>query len=222
MEWGRALVSWVGAWRSPSPPPPDYGFVGTYVVSALPADVVASLAPETWKLVGVVLLMYSLVAIQVASFFAFFAAKDAVQWALARRKAWWAGAKCAKPAEKVKTMVVLGSGGHTAEMLRVVNLLDLDSYCPRVYVVSDTDKMSAERALRFERGSGVAAERLPRFLAIPRSREVGQSYFTSIFSTLRSLISSVAAVFAERPTFLLCNGKVLPLPLVLLLVFSSH
>lgn len=44
----------------------------------------------------------------------------------------------------------LPAGGHTAEMLMLVSGLDKHYYSPRVYVVAETDKMSAKRALTRE------------------------------------------------------------------------
>eukprot|EP00879_Flechtneria_rotunda_P025794 GHRR01027441.1.p2 GENE.GHRR01027441.1~~GHRR01027441.1.p2 ORF type:complete len:104 (+),score=23.07 GHRR01027441.1:593-904(+) len=55
-----------------------------------------------------------------------------------------------KPKGPVRTMIVLGSGGHTAEMLMLVESMDKQFYNPRVYVVAETDKMSAKRALTQE------------------------------------------------------------------------
>ncbi|CAG0918546.1 unnamed protein product [Notodromas monacha] len=53
---------------------------------------------------------------------------------------------CAK-----KTLIVLGSGGHTSEMMRLVTALDKKKYNPRVYLVALTDPRSAEKALEYER-----------------------------------------------------------------------
>lgn len=48
------------------------------------------------------------------------------------------------------TTFTFAAGGHTAEMLMLVASLDKQYYCPRVYVVAETDKMSAKRALTRE------------------------------------------------------------------------
>jgi hypothetical protein len=47
-------------------------------------------------------------------------------------------------------VVVLGSGGHTAEMLRLIEPLDFDKYTRRVYVVSSGDTLSEGKAQEFE------------------------------------------------------------------------
>ena len=117
-----------------------------------------------------------------------------------------------------------------------MKLLDEFKYNPRVYVVSTTDKMSAQRALTLEKlmmttargtskgkdkggqgGKSTAKEqerslRDPKVVRIPRSREVGQSYLTSIFTTLYSLLASMHCVVLERPDLLLCNGPGTCLP----------
>lgn len=42
------------------------------------------------------------------------------------------------------------AGGHTAEMLMLVEGMDKAFYTPRVYVAAETDKMSAKRAFSRE------------------------------------------------------------------------
>lgn len=44
------------------------------------------------------------------------------------------------------TLIVLGSGGHTAEMPALVKHLDKDKLQPRTYVVASTDRMGAQKA----------------------------------------------------------------------------
>jgi len=48
---------------------------------------------------------------------------------------------------------------------------------------------------------------------IPRAREVGQSYFTSIFTTLQSIISSAHIIFKTKPDLLIINGPGTCLPI---------
>jgi len=50
-----------------------------------------------------------------------------------------------------KLVVVLGSGGHTAEMFRLLEVLDFDKYTYRLYVVSSGDSLSEGKARTFER-----------------------------------------------------------------------
>uniref|UniRef100_A0A8C5RPC0 UDP-N-acetylglucosamine transferase subunit ALG14 n=1 Tax=Laticauda laticaudata TaxID=8630 RepID=A0A8C5RPC0_LATLA len=55
----------------------------------------------------------------------------------------------AAPNADVKLLVVAGSGGHTTEILRLLNSLS-KKYCPRHYVLADSDKMSEEKIHSFE------------------------------------------------------------------------
>jgi hypothetical protein len=50
------------------------------------------------------------------------------------------------------------AGGHTAEMLMLVEKLDKVHYAPRVYVVAASDRMSGTRALTKEQGWGGGAK----------------------------------------------------------------
>ncbi|XP_035663371.1 UDP-N-acetylglucosamine transferase subunit ALG14 homolog [Branchiostoma floridae] len=51
----------------------------------------------------------------------------------------------------IRTLVVVGSGGHTTEVLRLMSGLS-DTYSPRYYIIAETDQMSEEKVHRFERG----------------------------------------------------------------------
>ncbi|PNH04785.1 UDP-N-acetylglucosamine transferase subunit ALG14 [Tetrabaena socialis] len=80
-------------------------------------------------------------------------------------------------------------------------------YSPRCYVVAATDPMSGAKALARERlwqktdsPSGFSIRQ------IPRSREVGQSYLTSVATTLYSLLFAFRLVLEERPDLVLVNG----------------
>ena len=91
-----------------------------------------------------------------------------------------------------------------------MKFMNFRKYRPRVYVVSSTDKMSEQRAMAFENqdfdNSKMPAHLQTKVLKIPRSREVGQSYFTSVFTTLFSLFASIACVALEKPS-LVCRTK---------------
>ncbi|GAX74181.1 hypothetical protein CEUSTIGMA_g1630.t1 [Chlamydomonas eustigma] len=126
--------------------------------------------------------------------------------------------KLEKP-DSVKTLVVLGSGGHTAEMMRLVESLDKTRYTPRAYVVAETDKMSGRKASDYENMlsdmkaipgkrtfSEVGGSKNWELFEIPRSREVGQSYVTSIWTTLRAFLHALALVWQVAPQVVLVNG----------------
>eukprot|EP00271_Cylindrocystis_brebissonii_P013291 TRINITY_DN33011_c0_g1_i1.p1 TRINITY_DN33011_c0_g1~~TRINITY_DN33011_c0_g1_i1.p1 ORF type:complete len:232 (-),score=16.67 TRINITY_DN33011_c0_g1_i1:95-790(-) len=118
----------------------------------------------------------------------------------------------------VSTLLVLGSGGHTAEMLNLVNVLNLRRYSPRTYIAAATDNMSLPRARTLEEklaAEGKIDKNAPgtRYLQIYRSREVGQSYVTSVGTTLLATAHAFGLVFAIRPELILCNGPGTCLPL---------
>lgn len=59
---------------------------------------------------------------------------------------------------------------------------------------------------------------------IPRSREVGQSYITSVFTTLRALRTCWRIVLAEKPDLVLANGPgtCIPICAAALLLRAAH
>jgi beta-1,4-N-acetylglucosaminyltransferase len=103
-----------------------------------------------------------------------------------------------------KTFIVLGSGGHTAEMLKLLSGVSLTRYSPRTYIVAENDKLSKAKAEAFESSAGGTGS--ANIKCIPRAREVGQSYFSSVFTTLYSILASMWLVVWNRPDLLLCNG----------------
>ncbi|EAN88358.1 putative glycosyltransferase family 28 protein [Trypanosoma cruzi] len=109
--------------------------------------------------------------------------------------------------------VVLGSGGHTSEMMRAIRALPLDVWRANrpFYVVSATDSHSAALAAEFEKDQ---LRRCCRLITIPRAREVGQSYFLSIFTTLQALGSSLLLIVSEKPDVLFVNGPGVCVPVV--------
>lgn len=72
---------------------------------------------------------------------------------------------------KMRTMVVLGSGGHTTEMLKLMKRFDRDVYSPIAFVVAATDRTSQEKTEIDWQPRAVDT-----FVIIPRSREVTAEY----------------------------------------------
>ena len=50
----------------------------------------------------------------------------------------------------IMTLSFSFKGGHTTEMIRLVGALS-SYYQPRIYIVAETDKMSAEKIVSFEK-----------------------------------------------------------------------
>jgi beta-1,4-N-acetylglucosaminyltransferase len=85
-------------------------------------------------------------------------------------------------------------------MLMLVERLDKAHYAPRVYVTAATDRMSGTKALTKEAAWGAGSKGVAAQLeVIPRSREVGQSYITSVGTTLYSLAFAAWVVLKHRP-----------------------
>ncbi|KAG8345220.1 putative glycosyltransferase family 28 protein [Trypanosoma vivax] len=110
--------------------------------------------------------------------------------------------------------VVLGTGGHTCEMMRTIYALKPAVWRANrpFYVVSDTDHHSGSLAKEFEQSK---FRRYCLLHRIPRAREVGQSYFFSIFSSLRALWSCMFLIAQEKPDVILANGPGVCVPVVL-------
>lgn len=107
----------------------------------------------------------------------------------------------------LRTAIVIGSGGHTAEILKLIQNLNSVNYSPRLYIMASTDTSSEAKIHQIEEtclsrnGSGCY-----KIIKIPRSRSVGQSYITSVFTTLFSFLASLPVMFGKRPELIICNG----------------
>ncbi|XP_019645434.1 PREDICTED: UDP-N-acetylglucosamine transferase subunit ALG14 homolog [Branchiostoma belcheri] len=105
----------------------------------------------------------------------------------------------------IRTVVVVGSGGHTTEVLRLMSGLS-DKYAPRYYIIAETDQMSEEKVHRFERETHPGKKDSYEIQKVPRSREVAQSWLSTVFTTLYATLYSFPMVFRISPDLILCNG----------------
>ncbi|KAL0727603.1 hypothetical protein Bca4012_023696 [Brassica carinata] len=129
--------------------------------------------------------------------------------------------QCGKPFPKgtsrsFTTLIVLGSGGHTAEMLSLLSVLRMDRFTPRFYIAAATDNMSLHKARSFEDSLAdkpAAKEDSLQFTQIYRSREVGQSYVTSVWTTIIATVHALWLMIRIRPQVILCNGPGTCIPL---------
>lgn len=121
----------------------------------------------------------------------------------------------------IKTLIVLGSGGHTTEMLTIVKRLQPERYTPRVYVIAGSDTTSEPRIDEGDRRDW-------EIVRIFRSRSVQQSYATSVFTTVWSILMTIPMLYRVRPQLILCNGPGTCVPICLiafvfrLLAIFSH
>lgn len=144
----------------------------------------------------------------------------------------------AKRPRPVKLMIVLGSGGHTFEMLKLVENISPGAYSPRIYVTATSDTMSAEKAKQLEmwRVASSSQVLLLRFLSskkdasdspemeepsdyiverIPRCRELHQSWITTVPTTLYAIFRTLPVLFRHLPDVIVCNGPGTCFPIVL-------
>ncbi|KAH9749335.1 glycosyltransferase [Citrus sinensis] len=108
------------------------------------------------------------------------------------------------------------SCGHTAEMMNLLSVLQMDRFTPRFYIAAATDNMSLQKARVFEDSllhKKVIKGSSAQFMQIYRSREVGQSYVTSVWTTLLATTHALWLMVKIRPQVVLCNGPGTCIPL---------
>lgn len=105
-----------------------------------------------------------------------------------------------------RLLLFLGSGGHTTELLSIIKSLDFSDRFKATFVISSGDQLSIHKL----NGSHLTNYDL---IHIVRARRVGQSYFTSIFTTIAAMIHSFSICFRTRPDLFICNGPGTSIPL---------
>ncbi|KAL4921558.1 oligosaccharide biosynthesis protein Alg14 like-domain-containing protein [Aspergillus aurantiobrunneus] len=103
----------------------------------------------------------------------------------------------------IHLLVVLGSGGHTAEMFSLLRRMKLDpaKYTYRTYIISSGDNFSATKAVEYESTlleHGAESESYV-IVTVPRARRVHQSYLTAPFTTLLSFWSCLLTLCGLHP-----------------------
>ena len=115
-------------------------------------------------------------------------------------------------------------------MLTLLGKFNLQTYSPRRYIVAATDTMSGQKAQTFEHSTAGKTQRagssssasLPfEVVSIPRSREVGQSFRSSTWTTLVAASYAMRAVLSFKPDLVLTNGPGTALPVVVAAVFGN-
>jgi beta-1,4-N-acetylglucosaminyltransferase len=114
---------------------------------------------------------------------------------------------CAKRFHPLRTAVVIGSGGHTTEILKLLQNLNPRNYSPRIYIMASNDATSEVKILEIEE-SCLSRDGLKSYeiVKIPRSRSVGQMYISSVFTTLFAILASFPVMLKKRPELIICNG----------------
>lgn len=113
----------------------------------------------------------------------------------------------------VKTIICIGSGGHTTEMMKLIENINPKFYSPRYYIMSKTDNVSGNKISAFE---NTILHPNYCIIKIPRSRYVNQSYITSVFTTINSALYCIPVVMKIRPDLILCNGPGTCIPICLI------
>ncbi|KAL9065755.1 MAG: hypothetical protein Q9157_007365, partial [Trypethelium eluteriae] len=133
-------------------------------------------------------------------------------------------------------LIVLGSGGHTAEMLAMLRKVDLGDYTRRVWVVGEGDEFSVSQARSFEdqlskslrgnvengsassmqidggdgsTGTSKQQRRVGDYeiKTVPRARQIHQPLLTTPFSSLRTLLTCFPLLlYPSPPDLILTNG----------------
>jgi beta-1,4-N-acetylglucosaminyltransferase len=119
-------------------------------------------------------------------------------------------------------MTMSPTGGHTTEALTLVSALDFSRYTPRVYIISEGDSLSAEKAVALESRKTSSdkvrdcpfdgricssilydltqnehTKREYSLLTIPRARRVHQSLITAVPTAIISFFNCVDHVTME-------------------------
>ena len=108
-------------------------------------------------------------------------------------------------------MIVFGSGGHTTEMLLMIQNLDFNKYGSITFVIGHSDTWSLTKVKDFflkKRNINIEKDfRNLRIISLFRSREVKQSYLTSVFTTLWGLVNSLLIIAKCQPDIVSQNDS---------------
>ena len=105
-----------------------------------------------------------------------------------------------------RLMVILGSGGHTSEMMAILAKVDLSKVTHVDIICTTGDQWSEQKASR-------VISQPYKAHTVLRSRKVGQSYLTSIFTTLLSIFPCMWVVFKSLPDLIITNGPAVAVPI---------
>ncbi|KAN0091101.1 glycosyltransferase family 1 protein [Tylopilus felleus] len=105
--------------------------------------------------------------------------------------------------EKCALAVFLGSGGgHTSEALTLTSSLDFTRYSPRIYIVSEGDTLSVNKAISLERSKVTGSSPISNsddqkdyeIVAVPRARRVHQAVWTVLPTLIPSILACIYLV----------------------------
>jgi beta-1,4-N-acetylglucosaminyltransferase len=99
-------------------------------------------------------------------------------------------------------MVFWGSGGHTTEMIQLICRLNPQNYQPFYFVLGHSDTTSKAKIL----SASLPFQNAVSWQTVFRSREVKQSWISSVLTSLYSAVDCFIIVAKLRPGLILCNG----------------
>mmetsp|Transcript_20930 Transcript_20930/g.18563 ORF Transcript_20930/g.18563 Transcript_20930/m.18563 type:complete len:209 (+) Transcript_20930:2-628(+) len=116
-------------------------------------------------------------------------------------------------------MVILGSGGHTTEMITLLKNHHFEKYYNTTVIIAEGDifsKHKFEKSYRKNHGIELSDyEKMGKltYQVINRSRKVGQSFPSAVLTTLIASFECVQIFLSSRPDIIISNGPGTALPL---------
>ena len=137
---------------------------------------------------------------------------------------WFGQGKLSKKDKKL--MVIIGSGGHTTEMLLMLQTLNPQNYGALHFIVGHSDTWSLTKMNDFLQTQAKHRPLTPnqklevgkpinnmQIHKVFRSREVKQSYITSVATTLWAIAHAFLIVARTRPDLIVTNGPGTAVPI---------
>ena len=126
------------------------------------------------------------------------------------------------PLSEKSIMIIFGSGGHTTEMLLMLESLNLAAYRQVHLIIARSDSWSLTKITEHFKTSmkhSVDLSKLDsksniKIWRVFRAREVKQSYVTSVFTTLVALLQSLYITLYCKVDLVVSNGPGTALPIV--------
>lgn len=110
-------------------------------------------------------------------------------------------------------MIILGSGGHTGELLIMLSKLNFTKF-KKVFIISSHNDKNSENKFKETFNIKNYSKTQFFFFKIHRARNVNQSFFTSIFTTIFSMIQSFFIIIKTQPNICVTNGPGVAIPIV--------
>jgi len=110
-------------------------------------------------------------------------------------------------------MIILGSGGHTGELLIMLSKLNFNKF-KKCFIISSHNDKNSENKFKEVFDLKKYSKTSFHFIKIYRARNVGQSFFTSIFTTIYSMMQSFFVMVKTQPNICVTNGPGVAIPIV--------